>query len=145
MAAPAFLDRRRAARLMPERGLSALVLAQPESIVYATGVSGHGDLLAARGRGLRGGAGRRSGSADGKLPRFQAPNWLVRIMALFDKDVREILGELGVVKRLDATAATRLLGRALIPAQESVVACRRPLVRRELERSAEASSCPRRS
>ena len=32
-----FLDRRRAGRLMAEQGLDALVLAQPESIVYATG------------------------------------------------------------------------------------------------------------
>ncbi len=34
---PGYLDRRRAARLMQEHGLSALVLAQPESITYATG------------------------------------------------------------------------------------------------------------
>jgi Xaa-Pro dipeptidase len=36
-AVPGYLDRRRAARLMLEQGLSALVLAQPESITYATG------------------------------------------------------------------------------------------------------------
>ena len=34
---PGFLDRHRAAILMRERGLDALVLAQPESITYATG------------------------------------------------------------------------------------------------------------
>ncbi|MBI4922425.1 MAG: aminopeptidase P family protein [Devosia nanyangense] len=34
---PGFLNRRRATRLMQEQGLDALVLAQPESIVYATG------------------------------------------------------------------------------------------------------------
>ena len=34
---PGFLDRRRATRLMQEHRLDALVLAQPESIVYATG------------------------------------------------------------------------------------------------------------
>jgi Xaa-Pro aminopeptidase len=34
---PGFLDRHRAARLMREQGLDALVLAQPESIQYATG------------------------------------------------------------------------------------------------------------
>ena len=34
---PGYLDRRRAAQLMQERGLSALVLAQPESITYAAG------------------------------------------------------------------------------------------------------------
>jgi Protein of unknown function (DUF3422) len=47
MAAPAFLGRRRAARLLPERAFRP-GLAQPESIVYATGVSGYGELLAAR-------------------------------------------------------------------------------------------------
>ncbi|MDB5505552.1 MAG: aminopeptidase family protein [Devosia sp.] len=34
---PGFLDRHRATRLMRQRGLDALVLAQPESIIYATG------------------------------------------------------------------------------------------------------------
>ena len=34
---PGYLDRHRAARLMQEQGLSALVLAQPESITYASG------------------------------------------------------------------------------------------------------------
>lgn len=34
---PGYLDRRCAARLMQEQGLSALVLTQPESIIYATG------------------------------------------------------------------------------------------------------------
>ncbi|MHB1104171.1 MAG: M24 family metallopeptidase [Devosia sp.] len=34
---PGFLDRRRATRLMQEHGLDALILAQPESITYATG------------------------------------------------------------------------------------------------------------
>ena len=34
---PGYLDRHRAARLMAEQGLDALVLAQPESIKYATG------------------------------------------------------------------------------------------------------------
>ncbi|MEQ1523056.1 MAG: aminopeptidase P family N-terminal domain-containing protein, partial [Aestuariivirga sp.] len=34
---PGYLNRHRASRLMQEQGLSALVLAQPESITYATG------------------------------------------------------------------------------------------------------------
>lgn len=34
---PGYLDRHRAARLMQEQGLSALLLAQPESILYAAG------------------------------------------------------------------------------------------------------------
>ena len=53
----------------------------------------------------------------GKLPRFQAPNWLVRILGLFDRDVRGNLGELGVFKRGDASDAAALLGRPFIPGQ----------------------------
>lgn len=34
---PGFLDRHRAAKLMEEQGLAALILSQPESIIYATG------------------------------------------------------------------------------------------------------------
>src|SRR5689334_2754359 len=48
MAAPAFLGRRRAAQLLPPERAFRPGLAQPESIVYATGVSGYGELLAAR-------------------------------------------------------------------------------------------------
>lgn len=49
-----------------------------------------------------------------KLPRIQAPDWLLRLVALFDKDIRSNLGELGVVKRVDPTAAEGLLGHPLI-------------------------------
>ncbi|WP_417307508.1 SDR family oxidoreductase [Devosia sp.] len=49
-----------------------------------------------------------------KLPRFEAPNWLVRFVALFDKDIRSNLGELGIVKRIDPTAAESLLGHRFI-------------------------------
>lgn len=63
-----------------------------------------------------------------KLPKFQAPDWLVRIIGLFDRDVRGNLGELGVVKRLDSSAATSLLGRPLIPAEDALAATARSLV-----------------
>lgn len=64
----------------------------------------------------------------GKMPRFEVPDWLVRIVANFDPDIRGNLGELGVVRRGDATAVRQLLGRELIPVEESAVAAARSLI-----------------
>ena len=67
-----------------------------------------------------------------KLPRFQAPNWLVRVLGAFDKDVRGNLGELGVVKRTDALDARALLGRPFISARDAAAATGRSLVAQHL-------------
>jgi dihydroflavonol-4-reductase len=67
-----------------------------------------------------------------KLPRFQAPDWLVRIVALVDKDARGNLGELGVIKHADATDARALLGRPFIPTRDSLAETGRSLVARGL-------------
>jgi dihydroflavonol-4-reductase len=56
----------------------------------------------------------------GKVPRRIAPDWLVRLIALFDADIRGNLGELGVTKRLDSTSVARLLGRPLIGANTAI-------------------------
>jgi hypothetical protein len=50
------------------------------------------------------------------------PDWFVRLYANFDADVRDNLSELGTFKRLDAAAAVALLGHALIPADQAIVA-----------------------
>lgn len=52
-----------------------------------------------------------------KLPKFELPNWAVRIFALFDSDVRSTLGELGQFRETNATAVTKLLGRDLIDSE----------------------------
>jgi len=62
------------------------------------------------------------------MPRFEVPDWMVRLVAFVDADIRGNLGELGVVKRADATAARRLLGRDLIAADEATIASARSLV-----------------
>ena len=64
----------------------------------------------------------------GKIPRFQMPDWALRLYGLFDKDVRGNLGELGVLKRLDSTPTIALLGRPLIPARESITATAKCLI-----------------
>lgn len=63
-----------------------------------------------------------------RMPKFSAPDWLVRLLALFDADIRGNLGELGVIKRLDSSPSVALLGRALIPADEAISATARSVV-----------------
>jgi len=75
---------------------------------------------------------RRFPEFAGRLPRIEAPDWLVRIFALFDKDARGNLGELGVVRRMDSSDAVALLGRSLIPAEDAVVATAESLLRFKL-------------
>lgn len=64
----------------------------------------------------------------GKMPRFEVPDWVVRLVGAVDRDVRGNLGELGVVKYADASAVKALLGRPLIPAEDAIVASARSLV-----------------
>ncbi len=63
-----------------------------------------------------------------RIPRFELPDWAVRLYALFDRDVRDNIGELGYAKRLDSSAAIALLGRPLIPAQDAILATARTLL-----------------
>ena len=65
---------------------------------------------------------------SGRMPRFEVPDWVVRLVASFDADVRGNLGELGVTKYVDASAVKRLLGRDLIAAEEATIASARSLV-----------------
>jgi nucleoside-diphosphate-sugar epimerase len=65
---------------------------------------------------------------SGKMPRFEVPDWLVRLAANVDADLRGNLGELGVVKRADAGDVKRLLGRDLIAAEEATISSARSLV-----------------
>ena len=75
---------------------------------------------------------RRFPAYAAKLPRFELPNWVVRIYALFDADVRGNLGELGVVKKLDSRDVVALLGRDLIKAEDAVVATAESLIANKL-------------
>ena len=63
-----------------------------------------------------------------RMPRFEVPDWVVRMVGVVDKDIRGNLGELGVVKTANSAPAERLLGRALIGPDEALVASGRTLV-----------------
>ena len=63
-----------------------------------------------------------------KLPRFEVPDWVVRLVAFVDADIRGNVGELGVIKTADAKPIEALLGRNLIPVDEALIAAARTLV-----------------
>lgn len=67
-----------------------------------------------------------------RIPRLEMPDLAVRLYALFDRDVRDNLGELGYAKRLDASPTARLLGRALTPANDALVATAESLIAQRL-------------
>lgn len=56
------------------------------------------------------------------MPRFEVPDWVVRMAALFNADARAALPELGSKKLVDASSAIALLGHDLIPAEDAYVA-----------------------
>src|SRR5215470_16481914 len=71
----------------------------------------------------------RLGASARRVPTLQLPNWLVRIAALRDPAVRQILPELGKPKNATNEKAKRTLGWAPRSNQESIVATAESLVR----------------
>jgi dihydroflavonol-4-reductase len=69
---------------------------------------------------------------DHRVPRFVMPDWAVRLYGLFDRDVRSSLGELGLAKQLDSSAAIALLGRRLTALPDSILATAKTLVAHRL-------------
>ncbi len=69
---------------------------------------------------------------DHRVPRITMPDWAVRLYGLFDQDVRDNLGELGLAKQLDSSAVVALLGRRLTPIPESIVATADSLIAHRL-------------
>lgn len=57
-----------------------------------------------------------------KTPRFEMPDWAVRVYSLFDADVRGSIAELGVVRRIDSSDVEALLGRKLIASDQALIA-----------------------
>jgi nucleoside-diphosphate-sugar epimerase len=67
-----------------------------------------------------------------KLPKFEMPDWALRIYANFDKDVRANIGELGLVRLIDASRAQALLGREFISSEQALVATTKTIVEQKL-------------
>jgi len=72
---------------------------------------------------------RRLGAAARRVPTWQLPNFLVRLAALRDPAVRQVLPELGKVKNATGEKARRLLGWAPRSNEEAIVATAESLLR----------------
>jgi nucleoside-diphosphate-sugar epimerase len=68
----------------------------------------------------------------GKIPRLELPDWIVRIIALFDAQVRGSVGSLGKVKLMDARQGEALLGHPFIAPGEATIAMAQSLIAQKL-------------
>jgi dihydroflavonol-4-reductase len=74
----------------------------------------------------------KMGEAGKKVPTRQLPNWLVRIAALADPAVKQILPELGKLKNGTNEKARRVLGWSPRSSEEAIVATAESLLQLDL-------------
>ena len=67
------------------------------------------------------------GEDAAKVPSRNIPNFIVRVMAIFDPSVRTIVGQLGKKSELSHEKAEETLGWSPRPAAETIVECARSL------------------
>ncbi len=70
----------------------------------------------------------RLGSAARKAPTWELPDWAVKLVAVFDRTVRQAVPELGRELRVDNSLTRRTLGIEFIPAPEAAAAMAHSLV-----------------
>jgi len=78
----------------------------------------------------------RMGEAAARVPTKVLPNWLVRIAAIFNPSLAQLLPELGKVKNATNEKARRVLGWVPRSNEDSIIATAESLVRLGLMRSA---------
>ena len=71
----------------------------------------------------------RLGEAARRVPTRELPNWLLRVAALADPTVRQIIPELGKTKNATSEKARRLLGWTPRSRQDALVATAESLIR----------------
>jgi dihydroflavonol-4-reductase len=71
----------------------------------------------------------RMGAAAKRVPTRQLPDWLVRVVAVFDPAVKQVLPELGKVKNGTSEKAKRLLGWSPRSREDAIIATAESLVR----------------
>jgi dihydroflavonol-4-reductase len=82
----------------------------------------------------------RMGAAAKRVPSRQLPDWLVRLAAMRDPAVKQIVPELGKRKNGTSEKARRLLGWAPRSTEEAIVATAESLVRLGLLKDSPKSS-----
>jgi nucleoside-diphosphate-sugar epimerase len=78
---------------------------------------------------------RRMGAAAKKVPTRQLPNWLVRLVALRDREVQQIVPELGKMKNGTNAKAKRMLAWAPRSSEDAIVATAESLLQLGLLKS----------
>jgi dihydroflavonol-4-reductase len=68
------------------------------------------------------------GPAGRKAPRFELPDWVVRLASIFDATTRQAVPDLGRKMPLDNSLTRSTLGMEFIPAREAAVEMARSLV-----------------
>jgi nucleoside-diphosphate-sugar epimerase len=68
----------------------------------------------------------------GKLPKFELPDWVTRIVGRIDGEVRGSLCELGYARTTESLEAKALLGRTLVPAEETIAVTARTIMEQKL-------------
>jgi hypothetical protein len=68
----------------------------------------------------------------GKIPRFELPDWMVRLYSLFDADLQGNVGSLGVRRTTDASRAIALLGRPFVSPADAAAATAQSLIDRRI-------------
>ena len=67
-----------------------------------------------------------------KIPRYELPDWLVRLIAPFNPQLRAYAGSLGIVKKIDNRAGEALLGHPFVTPGEAAIAMGRSLIAQKL-------------
>jgi nucleoside-diphosphate-sugar epimerase len=67
-----------------------------------------------------------------KLPKLELPDWFTRLISPFDAEIRDNLHELGYKRTTEALDAKSLLGRPLIPAEDTIAATGRTIIEQKL-------------
>jgi nucleoside-diphosphate-sugar epimerase len=71
----------------------------------------------------------RMGAAGAKIKTNEVPNWLIRLVGLSDKEVAQIVPELGIVKSASNAKARRLLGWTPRSNEDAAVASAESLIK----------------
>jgi nucleoside-diphosphate-sugar epimerase len=85
---------------------------------------------------------RRMGTLAKRVPTWQLPDWIVRLAALRDPAVRQIVPELGKAKNATSDKARRVLGWAPRPNEECIVATAESLERLGLLKDSAGNRVP---
>ena len=72
----------------------------------------------------------RLGPEARKVPTRNVPDFVIKLMALFDASIRQVTGELGRTRAADSSHAREMLGWVPRPAEESIIDTARSLIDR---------------